>query len=197
LDFATPKQLRQRAGNRSRRCRDGREAMKETKQTLQIKWVRSGIGFPRRQKEFVRSLGLGRLNQVVERPDTAQVRGLVARIPHLVEIIKPPVEPSWRTVPEYTVYEQKPRVEAKAEPASAPAAAAVANPEASVSAGSHAEPHEKVKAPKPKAAAKSRPAGEAKEAAKATAKAAKKAEPEKKPKAAAAKDGKTTKKGKK
>ena len=30
---------------------------------------------------------MGRLNQVVERPDTPQIRGLVARMPHLVEVV--------------------------------------------------------------------------------------------------------------
>jgi large subunit ribosomal protein L30 len=59
----------------------------KTTKTIRIKWVRSGIGFPRRQKTWVRSLGLTELNQVVERPDTPQIRGLVARAHHLVEIL--------------------------------------------------------------------------------------------------------------
>lgn len=67
-----------------------------------IKWVRSGIGFTRRQKGMVRSLGLRRLNQIVERVDSPQVRGLVARIPHLVEIVDAgPRPPAWASVAEY------------------------------------------------------------------------------------------------
>lgn len=70
---------------------------------IHIKWVRSGIGFSRSQKRMIRSLGLRRLNQVVERPNSPQVRGLVASIPHLVEIVKAPPPSVWASVPEYTV----------------------------------------------------------------------------------------------
>ena len=81
-----------------------------------MKWVRSGIGFPRRQKEMVASLGLGRLHQVVACPDTPQVRGLVRRIHHLVEIVDEPKPAAWLSVPEYTILPQevveKPALEA-------------------------------------------------------------------------------------
>lgn len=71
--------------------------------TIRIRWVRSGIGFTHRQKEMIRSLGLRRLNQIVERPDSPQIRGLVARIPRLVEIVDA-LEPSpWALLPEYTI----------------------------------------------------------------------------------------------
>jgi large subunit ribosomal protein L30 len=76
----------------------------KAQRTIHIKWVRSGIGFAHRQKEMVRSLGLRRLNQVVRRPDTPQIRGLVARIPHLVMVVDEPSKPSaWVAVPEYTL----------------------------------------------------------------------------------------------
>ncbi len=55
--------------------------------TLRIKYVRSSIGRSEHQKRIVRSLGLRRLNQVVERDDTPAVRGVVAKIPHLVQIV--------------------------------------------------------------------------------------------------------------
>lgn len=58
------------------------------KDTIRIKYVRSSIGRPERQKRIVRSLGLKRLNQVVERQDTPAVRGVVAKIPHLVQIVQ-------------------------------------------------------------------------------------------------------------
>jgi large subunit ribosomal protein L30 len=76
----------------------------KTQRTMWIKWVRSGIGFTHRQKEMVRSLGLRRLNQEVERPDTPQIRGLVARIPHLVAIVDKATQPTaWASLPEYTI----------------------------------------------------------------------------------------------
>jgi large subunit ribosomal protein L30 len=54
---------------------------------LQLKWVRSSICAPFKQKLVVKGLGFTRLNQVIERPDTAAIRGMVAKVPHLVEIV--------------------------------------------------------------------------------------------------------------
>lgn len=56
--------------------------------TVRIRYIRSAIGFNRRQKETVRALGLTKLNQVVERPDTPQIRGMVLKIPHLVTLVE-------------------------------------------------------------------------------------------------------------
>ncbi len=68
-------------------------------------WKRSGIGFTRRQRASIRGLGFRRLHHVVEREDTPQVRGLVAAIPHLVEIVREAPKPAaWAAVPEYTVH---------------------------------------------------------------------------------------------
>ena len=55
---------------------------------IQIKWVRSAICTPVKHKKVVKGLGFTRLNQVIERPDTAAIRGMVKKIPHLVEIVK-------------------------------------------------------------------------------------------------------------
>ena len=55
--------------------------------TLQLKWVRSAICAPEKQKKVVKGLGFTRLNQVIERPDTPAIRGMVAKIPHLIEIV--------------------------------------------------------------------------------------------------------------
>lgn len=52
---------------------------------------------------MVRSLGLRRLNQTVELQDTPPVRGLVARIPHLVEIVKSPGARRLAPIPEYSI----------------------------------------------------------------------------------------------
>ena len=55
---------------------------------IKIQYYRSVIAFPKKQKEIVHSLGLRKLNQVVERPDTPSMRGTVAKIPHLIRIIE-------------------------------------------------------------------------------------------------------------
>ncbi len=77
--------------------------MKKHSKVLHVRWVRSAIGFDRRQKQMVRSLGLRRLNQTVEVPDTPAVRGLVSRIPHLVKVVSSARKPTWTATPEYTV----------------------------------------------------------------------------------------------
>ncbi len=55
---------------------------------IHLKWVRSAICAPVKQKLVIRGLGFTRLNQVIERPDTAAIRGMVAKVPHLVEYLK-------------------------------------------------------------------------------------------------------------
>jgi len=55
---------------------------------IKIKLVRSTICTPQKHKNIVKSLGLHKLNRVVERPDTPGFRGMVAKIPHLLEIVK-------------------------------------------------------------------------------------------------------------
>jgi large subunit ribosomal protein L30 len=49
--------------------------------------VKSPICTPEKHKIIVRSLGLKKMNQVVERPDTPCFRGMVAKIPHLLRIV--------------------------------------------------------------------------------------------------------------
>jgi large subunit ribosomal protein L30 len=53
---------------------------------LRIKLVRSTIGYRQQQRDTVKSLGLRRLHQVVERPDTPIVRGQIFKVRHLVEV---------------------------------------------------------------------------------------------------------------
>jgi large subunit ribosomal protein L30 len=55
---------------------------------LHLKWVRSAICAPTKQKLVVKGLGFTRLNQVIERPDNAAIRGMVAKVPHLVEVVQ-------------------------------------------------------------------------------------------------------------
>jgi ribosomal protein L30 len=56
---------------------------------LRIRQVRSRIGQTLRQREALRTLGLHRIGQVVERPDNPAVRGTVRAIGHLVRIEGP------------------------------------------------------------------------------------------------------------
>jgi large subunit ribosomal protein L30 len=63
---------------------------KKNEQTkkLRVKQIRSGIGCPRNMRETLKSLGLGKMHRVAERPDTKEVRGMIAKIPHLVEVVE-------------------------------------------------------------------------------------------------------------
>jgi large subunit ribosomal protein L30 len=81
----------------------------QAQKTIHIKYVRSGIGFDFHTKQMIRSLGLRRLNQVVERQNTPQIRGQVAKIPHFVEIVKPQSAPAWASTPECTIYPPEPK----------------------------------------------------------------------------------------
>ena len=56
--------------------------------TIKIKLIGSVICCPEKHKVIVRSLGLKKMNRVVVRPDTPAFRGMVAKIPHLLAIVK-------------------------------------------------------------------------------------------------------------
>ena len=53
---------------------------------LVIKQVRSPNGSSRKQRDTLRTLGLGRIGKQTERPDDENVRGQLAAIRHLVEV---------------------------------------------------------------------------------------------------------------
>jgi large subunit ribosomal protein L30 len=127
--------------------------------TMRIQWVRSGIGFSYRQKEMVRSLGLRRLQQVVERPDTPQVRGLVANIPHLVRIVPVAATTASLGMPEFTILPPEPQAEVKPRRKKAEAAEAVAVAAEPAAKASAARPGPEKK--KPAAAAKAKKAAKA------------------------------------
>ncbi len=55
---------------------------------IKIQYYRSFIAAPRTQKLMVRSLGLTKLNQIVERTDSPSMRGAVAKVPHLLRIVE-------------------------------------------------------------------------------------------------------------
>jgi large subunit ribosomal protein L30 len=54
---------------------------------IKVKQVRSGIGCPREMRETLKALGLGKMHRVAERTDTREVRGMIAKIPHLVAVV--------------------------------------------------------------------------------------------------------------
>ena len=64
-----------------------KKTSKQAKGTIRIQWVRSAIQSPVKHKRVVKGLGFTRLNQIVEREDTPSIRGMVNKIPHLVEIV--------------------------------------------------------------------------------------------------------------
>ncbi len=57
---------------------------------LYLKYVRSAICAPEKHKVVIKGLGFTRLYQVIEREDTLSIRGMVAKVPHLVEIVTGP-----------------------------------------------------------------------------------------------------------
>lgn len=59
-----------------------------SKGKIRIQYYRSFIATPKTHKTVVRSLGLTKLNQIVERPDTDSMRGAVAKLPHLLRIVE-------------------------------------------------------------------------------------------------------------
>ena len=60
----------------------------QEKAKLRIQYFRSMICTPVKHKKVVKGLGFTRLNQIVEREDSASIRGMVKAIPHLVRIVE-------------------------------------------------------------------------------------------------------------
>ncbi len=54
--------------------------------TIKIKKVKSSIRTHRRQQRTLEALGLHRMNQVVEHKDSAVLRGMIAKVQHLVQV---------------------------------------------------------------------------------------------------------------
>ena len=61
-------------------------AVRDKEKLLRITLSKSPIGYSKRQKRTVRALGLRRMNQTVEQKDTSVIRGMVARVSHLVVV---------------------------------------------------------------------------------------------------------------
>ena len=55
---------------------------------IKIQYYRSMIGYSKKQKAVIKSLGITKLNQTVERPDNPSMRGIVEKVPHLLRIVE-------------------------------------------------------------------------------------------------------------
>ena len=64
------------------------KAKKSEVKTIRVRQVRSGIGCPVEMRETLKALGLGKMHRIAERKDTKEVRGMIAKIPHLVEVVE-------------------------------------------------------------------------------------------------------------
>jgi large subunit ribosomal protein L30 len=62
--------------------------MSEEKKTIRVRQIRSGIACPREMRETLKALGLGKMHKVSERVDSPQVRGMIKKIQHLVEVVE-------------------------------------------------------------------------------------------------------------
>lgn len=55
---------------------------------IRVQYYRSAIGFNVHQKLVVKGLGFGKLNSTREVADTPAIRGMIAKVPHLVRIVE-------------------------------------------------------------------------------------------------------------
>jgi large subunit ribosomal protein L30 len=62
--------------------------MTAAKKKIKIQYVRSKICTPVKHKAVIKGLGFTRLNQIVEREDTPSIRGMIAKVPHLVQVVE-------------------------------------------------------------------------------------------------------------
>lgn len=65
-----------------------KEKTESTGSKIRIQYYRSSIGYSYKQKTIVLSLGLKKLNQIVEKQDSPAMRGVVNKVPHLLRIIE-------------------------------------------------------------------------------------------------------------
>ena len=56
--------------------------------TIKIQQTKSRIGAPKDQKRTLDALGLTKLNHIVEKGDTPNVRGMIRKVHHLVTVVE-------------------------------------------------------------------------------------------------------------
>lgn len=55
---------------------------------LKVKLVKSPIGRPEKQRRILRGMGLTRMQKVVTLKDTPEIRGMIRKVAHLVEVLE-------------------------------------------------------------------------------------------------------------
>jgi large subunit ribosomal protein L30 len=83
LPWLTSGTLKKPCGG-GRVCRETRRFRQVAK--IRIKWIKSDIGYAGDQKRTLKALGFHRLNEVVEKEDTPVIRGMIAKVNHMLEI---------------------------------------------------------------------------------------------------------------
>ena len=58
------------------------------KKSITVKYIRSSIGRPKDQIETIKGLGLRRIRDERTLPNTPEVRGMIKKVIHLVEVVK-------------------------------------------------------------------------------------------------------------
>ena len=56
--------------------------------TIKIQQTKSRIGAPKDQKQTLDALGLTKMNRIVEKEDTPQVRGMIRKVHQLVTVVE-------------------------------------------------------------------------------------------------------------
>ncbi len=69
-----------------RRSTKSAEAVAKVEGRLLVTQVRSAIGTKPKHRGTLRALGLGRIGQSNDLPDRPEIRGMIARVPHLVTV---------------------------------------------------------------------------------------------------------------
>lgn len=64
------------------------ETLRNNKQKkIKVRWIKSTIGRPQDQKKTIKALGFKRLYQTLILPDRPEIRGMINKVIHLVEIL--------------------------------------------------------------------------------------------------------------
>ena len=56
--------------------------------TIRIRQIKGASGHPKDQQATIDALGIHRMHQVVEHNDTPQIRGMIFKVRHLVEVVE-------------------------------------------------------------------------------------------------------------
>lgn len=65
-----------------------KEKTQENGGKIRIQYYKSMIGYSKKQKAVIKSLGITKLNQIIERPNNPSMRGIVEKVPHLLRIVE-------------------------------------------------------------------------------------------------------------